>query len=306
MNRGKYVIPEVKGVVLDNCLQNKDIVVVCFGGLIEAFFSLSLLEIYNYHKPGRKMYWSGDKCFLPLIKMNGLTRGLFDEIDQSVVDRFPTPLFLDKDRRAYFNCLVNYINVKSYYGKKGYEDKRPAIQKITEKALSPWEPRFLPKIRSSNILPTALERRLSLGKVNLDRPFALIIPNRTGLSMHQERGLAWNMSQIRAFCTVAHHKGVKPIIMSNERGFYSKEALVLPLSIEFLIHILPKASAVLSEDMDFLLMANVISHGTIISKPIKGSLSTLDNNIFMERDNVIYTREELTPAKAVDLIVRKI
>ena len=59
VKNGKYIKPKVSGSILQHHLKDKDIVVVAFGGLLESFFSLSILETINFNWPGHNLYWCG-------------------------------------------------------------------------------------------------------------------------------------------------------------------------------------------------------------------------------------------------------
>ena len=57
IKNGRYVQPEVSAAILQSKLRDKDIVVAAFGGLLESFYSLSILEAINYMMPGHSLFW---------------------------------------------------------------------------------------------------------------------------------------------------------------------------------------------------------------------------------------------------------
>ena len=303
LRAGSFLIPKVNGGILSKNINNKEIVVAAFGGLIESFLSISILETYNYLMPGSKKYWAGNDQFKILVGHNGIANGFFDDLTEETLKKFPVPLFFDKENRAYFNCLNNYINIKSINGNKSHKDRRPIFEQIAEKSLIPWENKFLPKIRASRISPTSLEKKFKMASFNIKNPFVMIFPNDEKISMHDVSCLNWTMIELKAFCALLNSKGIHPIIFSKiEKGYYINNTIILPIDYKYIFHMLPLAKAVLAKNIDFLFLANILSNGTIISEPHKDELNLFQNNEFINRKNKVIMKYNITPLEAVKLI----
>ncbi|KKN72155.1 hypothetical protein LCGC14_0413670 [marine sediment metagenome] len=290
IKNGRYVRPEVSGSILRSVLKDKDIVVAAFGGLLESFFSLSILEAINYMMPGHNLFWCGRSEYHSLVEQNGLAKP-FDMIDQSVLDRFPVPVFFDKENRAYFNCLNNYLSVNSYYLSPGYNDLRPAVKQIAEKSTTSWEVRFSPQLRhhESRQEPFPSRRRA---------PYVLVLPDRTGLSECEISCLNWDARKIRSFSTMLQPE-FKLIVMTNNPGIYfNTNAEVIPFTLEDIVRLLPRAYAVLSKDVDILLLAIALSNTKILSNAVCAPMSLEKNAKFLLKNNDIYTSEGLSPETA--------
>src|SRR5690554_6700310 len=74
IKNGKYVVPELPFELFSKSLKNKDVVVCSFGGLVESFYSLSILELLNNNLIGNKLYWAGNSEYQNLLKLNGLAK----------------------------------------------------------------------------------------------------------------------------------------------------------------------------------------------------------------------------------------
>lgn len=289
---GKYVQPEVSGTILRERLKDKEIVVVALQGLIESFFSLSILETINYMMPGHNLYWSGYPIYYPMIKRNGLAKPFDKYIDHDTLERFPIPIFFDKENRAYFNCLNNYLEVTPYYlGIAGYKDRRPIFKQIAEKSTAPWDVRFTPMLRHADISQEALPMK---GRA----PHVLIFPERSGLSVHPANGLDWTIDQTRSFCTMLRPEFKPIVVVKNPGQYFNVNAEVIQFSVESVLRLLPGAYAVLSKDVDILLMAFALSNAKILSKPLPAHLSLEKNAKFLLKNNDIYIIESFTPEKA--------
>lgn len=294
IKNGRYIQPEVSGAVLRSLLKDKDIVVAAFGGLIESFFSLSILETINYMMPGHNLFWSGFAGYHPMMEQNGLAKP-FDKIDAFTLERFPTPVFFDKENRAYFNCLNNYIDVRPYYlaghPGAGYKDRRPILQQIAEKSTASWDIRFIPQLRHT-------ESHQKAFSVKRGAPHVLIFPERSGLSMHDESGLDWSIAQIHSFSTMLKPE-FKPIVVVQDSGrYFNANAEVVPFTIENILQLLPGAYAVLSKDVDILLMTLALSSAKVLSTSLTGPLALEKNAKFLIKNNDIYTVRSLTPERA--------
>jgi len=78
VRRGKYVIPELPAELVSNVLRGKEAVVCSFGGLLESFYSLSILETMNKNLLAKKLYWAGNNEYEPLVAANSLAQPFYD------------------------------------------------------------------------------------------------------------------------------------------------------------------------------------------------------------------------------------
>lgn len=292
---GKYVIPEMSSPLWQSVTKDKDITVVCNGGLLESFFSCTILETLNYVSPKSTLYWAGDSKFLSIIEVNGLAKkhNSSELLTQNVVSGFPVPLFLDKQNNVYFNCLNNYIKVFTYYNKLGYLDKRPSFLQIFQNSLMPWNMQFIPKLR--NIPSVEFDNWMKLSRLQ-NKSFVLLVPEITGCSQHSEICLDLEPVKIKALAAMLFQKNIATIVMTNSYSKYLDPQLqVAPFNLKLFLYLAQKAKAVLSGEADFLLISNAISRAKIISFPLKDHLSLDKNNRMLERDNTIYSSKELSP-----------
>ena len=70
---GGKVIPEVSIDLLHKITQNKKAIIVAYGGFIESFVSLVLLEMLNRELPKLSLVWEGDPEYYELIRLQGLS-----------------------------------------------------------------------------------------------------------------------------------------------------------------------------------------------------------------------------------------
>ena len=283
IKNSKYILPQMTESIFYNKLKGKDIIVACFGGLIESYLSLTILETINYMMPGNKLFWCGNGEFHSLIKRNGLAK-FFSGINSETLDRFPTPFFFDKENRVYFNSLYNYINVKTYYLEDRYISNKPIIKQIIENSTVDWNVRYLPQIR------------INTGQ---HKSNVLIFPDKTGMSQHNSSCLGWSVKQTRMFAKLMNSSGMKPIIITNNIehyiGYVESKTEVIKLDLDRVIDLLPHSYAVVSEDVDFLILANIMSAAKLFSLPQPKHLSLIKNNKFLGKNNDIYMVENLSP-----------
>jgi hypothetical protein len=302
IKNGKYVIPELPVSLFHSSLKGKDIVVAANGGLVESFYSLSILETLNSMIPSLKLYWHGNKKYLHLIDINGLAKPFDGDLTQHDLDRFPTPIFFDKENRAYFNCLNNYLDVKTYYLTYGYRDCRPLIQQLVEKSTILWDERYLPQFRFFDF-PKELDRYLKMHNIHINDPYVLMFPDSGLLSKHDVSCLDWDIHKIRAMAAILSQRSIPLIILTNNSQKYAySQAKVLPFKLDFATYFIKKASVILSETIDFLLVANAFSDAKLVSVQHKKEFDIQKNNRFLNDRNVIYVRESLSPTEVCGFI----
>lgn len=305
LRRGKYVVPEMAAPLWRDCLNNKKATVVCFGGLIETYFSFSILESINYLSPNLKLSWAGPEKFKKLCEMHGLAT-YYPNFDGEILDNFPTPIFFDKRDGAYFNCLNNYLTVKSYYGTKGYTDKRIIAKQITEKNLIPWDEKFIPNFKQLNI-PKEIEQWIRLVKLHPNLPTVIVIPEKTEFTNHNLNCLNWTPMQVKALGSMLKSKNINTIVFSNQPSKYYDPCLnVLPIKLEYFWYFVSKSSAVLSCDIDFLLLANMLSRAKLFTNYSKHQFDLKNNSKFFNMNNVIYKNANLVPSYVFENIIENI
>ncbi|HLG27609.1 MAG TPA: hypothetical protein VI423_07475 [Paenisporosarcina sp.] len=283
-------------------LHGKEIVVVAYGGFIESFVSLCFLEIVNYLSPGKKLFWLGNNRFASLVEVNGLAQICESDVSKETFANYPVPLFMDRDNHAFFNCLNNYLQVKTWYGANGYKDKRPLFQQILRNTMIPWEMHYLPQLRNPKC-SDELSQWAQLNHFHFNQPYVCVFPDR-GLSDHQKTSaLGWNESQLKAFAAMLRRVGISMIVFTSQsQKYYGVPINCLPVRIDFILNLLPAAAAVLSEEVDLLLVAAVISSAKLISKPLKNEFNLNNNVRFLRHETVIYTDKTLTPLTAFNAV----
>lgn len=296
---GKYVIPTLDKTSWDRLLNNRNPVVLCFGGLIESVVSLSILEALNNNLINKNLNWCGDQRFNQLVYLNGLASTELN-LSEDIVFKYPLPIFLDKEKFAYFNCLNNYIDVYSISKSSYYYDKRPIFQQIFEKSCLEWN-NFFPKFRR---LAEPIEfRNFERSKrFNFKKPFILLIPDKTGWSDHNFSYLGWKIHDIRSFSAIISNLGFNLVIMSPQIHKYQAiKALHLKPNLEHLIWLLSKAKVILSEDIDILLLGLLTSSAKIISLNTSAEFSLIKNKNFVKAENKII---ELNKINVLDVCER--
>lgn len=299
---GKYVVPGLNSAAWNKAVGCRDVVVLSYGGLFESFVSLSLFEIMNYSSTSTKLMWSGTRRYEPLVKMNGLATVCPVILPEETTQNYPVPVFLDKSNNVYFNCLNNYIRVNAYYGEFGYKDHRPVIQQLTENFMIPWETRFLPQFRNLKLLKDEIDKWTRLSKFQFNRPYVCVFPD-CGLSQHKQSMLGWSDNEIKALAAMLRQVGISTLVFTDNPGkYYASSAYVLPAKVEYILLMLKSAKAVLAEEIDLLLIAEMVSSARIIAKPAKNELNLYKNQRFLGTSNVIDTIKGLTPVKAFNAI----
>ena len=147
--KSKVVIPRVNGECVSKLIKDKNINVISYSGLIEAFFSLSIFEYYNKFMPYKKLYWSGNKDFEYLLSLNKLSK--LSNIEELVVKNYTIPLFLDKEDGLYFNCMNNYLRLNNYKGQFIEKNRDNIFKQIFDNSLIKWDKEYIPKIRNDEL-----------------------------------------------------------------------------------------------------------------------------------------------------------
>lgn len=300
------VKPKVNHNKLTEKLKDKQIIVAAFGGLFESVCSFGILENLNFFMPELPLFWSGHEKFKNILHMNGLAH-FKTGLNPDILLEYPVPLFFDATDKAIFNCLNNYLNVHTFYGSKAYFDKRSVVRQIVEKGLLPWNVDYRPRLRQiDDIKP--LDDWMRIRKFQINQPFIVIIPDTTGHSLHERKCLNWNLTQIKAFNSLARSAGFNVLIFDDCVNKYQAETdlFILPINLEYIIYFLSKASAVLSQEIDYLLVTNLIGQARIIALRQFNQFKLSKNNRFLSKKNVILTkRDTLSPLEAFQFLMEK-
>lgn len=296
---GPYVIPSMDRRIWDRVLEDKKFVIIANGGLFESFFSLSLLEALNIVEPNRLLYWTGNSKYSSLLYMNGIARPSPIEISEAQAKRYPVPLFLDRLDLAYFNCLNNYIKMRPYYQRGTKSNGQPVTRQIFSNSLLDWSPNYIPKLRKI-VVSDELEEWRKRSKFYDNKPFVLLFPDVTGHSIHSDECLKWTPSEVKAFSSMLHQAGVSLVVCTdNPRPYYDSYAFYIPTKLDYILFLMPKSKAILSKDIDFLLMGLLLSSAKIIALPSRKRCFRFDKNRnYLNVTNETISKKTLTPLMA--------
>jgi hypothetical protein len=305
IKNGKYVVPEINLDVWKKIVDDKKITIVAYGGFLESYFSLCYLEILNYLIPNNKIQWCGNTFFNTLVHLNGIAT-ININCPQSLLSRYPTPIFMDRDKNIYFNCLNNYQIVKPYYGGFGYKDKSPIVKQILRNSLTSWENHYIPKFRRLGSLNDGFINWSKVNKFNLRNPYICFFYD-VGWSEHK-LNFRWNENQVKSLAAMLKQQGISMLLFTKHPyKFYNSSAYCIGIDLENIINLIPKSIAVLSDCIDLSFLAMMLSDSSkIITKSTGRKLSLLSNVKFLglARNN-IFIKKLLTPLDVFYTIVDK-
>lgn len=290
VQNGKYIVPEINGETWRSVVGNKSIILLTHGGLLEAFYSLTILEAFKLENPHRTLFWSGNQQFKYLFDYNALSKYISINLD---VSKYPTPLFFDKnDDYIFFNALYNYITIKDFRGfdnKK--ENNKPIVQQIFSNSLIEWNNDYIPKLRLLDEIECKRHKDWlnSYGISKLGRYVVYFASNSSFDSLN------WSFGQIKEFSALLKSIGINFVVCTNDR-------LNWPVGIkiarpDIALTLIKNAWAVLSADLDYLLISPAINNDAIIiSKFIDSKPYDLIKNVdFIGAANIIYSGIDINP-----------
>jgi len=293
VQNGKFIVPEIDQETWNEALDGRDAVVLAHSGLLESFFSLSIVEALAHVETSKRLFWAGNEHFQSLVSSHG--RAQFLKMPD-VCSRYPVPLFMDK-RRAYFNCLNNYRFEKSYYGTHMRHDSTPVCKQLFRNSLLSWDTRYVPKLTTGGVGFDAWKK---MARFHDNKKHILIIPGRTGCSRHPTNCLGWGSRELREFTAMLHRFDMEVVLCTGSRTtVYDAPYVQAPRTLGIILSLIPRASMVLADDIDFLFIALAMSKAAIVA-PQKCSENEFDlykNAEFLEAENVIFTTETPTPAE---------
>ena len=295
LNNLKQIVPKMNGALWEQCTEGKQRVVLANGGLIETFFSTSLIEALARLDPTRPVFWAGNPIFKDVIQMNGMAKVIDAPLD--LRDKYPIPLFFDKENFAYFNCMNNYLIKRSVFpGMIDPEKHRELIFKqMFNNLMIKWKPEYLPKL---NIIDnSAFEEWCKKVGLFAGQKFILIIPEKNpGWSMHKRDMLYWKPQRVREFVAIMQKFKIPIVICTNNDAQYiNTKAIRAPFNLKILIPLVKHCSTILSSDVDFLFLALRISKANIFSVKTGMGLNLYRHAELFGSENVINVIKGLSP-----------
>lgn len=306
--RNNVIVPNISGEYWTKLTQDRDLVVACFGGLFESYFSLSFLEALNQIFPRANLFWAGNPQFDCFRQFQGLAKP-FPDITPEHLDRFPIPIFWDKNNRTYFNVCCNYPNRKNIFGAKKNKMTGVMFNQLFRNLIIPWKQNYTPQLRNFQPRPNLLQ----FLKVNqLDtRPFVLIVPGETGLSQRKEVFLKWSPAQVKSLAAILAQKQIATLVLTKSPGLFTdfniRTWLPDPQDTPYL---LPKAKAILSKEMDHLYLGLLTSPAHLLGRiqlRSKNPGPILKQNakwLGLPATHPIYIKQELSVVEAAEQILK--
>jgi hypothetical protein len=286
--------------LLNNKLQNNDITILAYGGLLETFASLYIMESININFPSSKLFWEGNSYYNKIIEANGLANISMEVIGINSSYQYPLPLFFDKEGKAYINALYNYAANRGLGLKGNLKTGISPFAKIIYNSLYRFNSRFLPKFRDLHC-PDTLSKLLALQKININKFTVLLIPDKTGLSIHDNEYFKWDVTKIKSFYAALKQDDIQLIIATNEPGKYYSFPSVVPLNIENIIYLLNKSNAILSRDYDYLVVSYMMGAPPIAEKKKKAYALYRHADSFRGLCR-FYEKKNLQPINAINFI----
>ena len=218
--------------------------ILCTGGLIENYLSISFLECLNYLNPNIKLYWAGDSRFVNLFKIFGL--GSYYEC--SIDFLYACPAIKDLDDGVFINSTFRQQDL---FLKKN-RVKKTIFKIVTNNILTKWDRSYFPKVR--NINSNNIEKWASTRNFNLNKPFVLIIPGKLGISSFKKTFLPWNVHQTKAFIKMLEDRGYGAIVLNTPetRAFFPNFP---DFNYNDFFYLGEKCHSLFSAEIDFSLIA---------------------------------------------------
>ena len=253
------VRPSCVGLLNDK-LQNNDLTVIAYGGLLETYCSLYVLEALNLNVPSANLYWEGNPAFKLLIETNGLAKMSKNILGEKVVYQYPLPVFFDKDDKAYFNCLYNYFPINT-------RQKMTPAHKIFTRNIFGFDKKYLPKMRDV-CYPESLAKSLMLQKIDPNKFLVVLFPDKAQGSLHDVDCLGWGVKSIKSFYSMLKQSGIQLVIATNTASKYYEFPCV-SLNIENAIYLLSSANVILSRTVDYLHVGYMMGAATMSKQNYK-------------------------------------
>jgi len=284
-----YILPKIDQEIWDIALARKEFVVLAYGGPLEVFASFAIAEALRKTEPSRAVFWAGNEAFKNLSPVR-----VADVPDLGA--KYPVPLFLDKENGAYFNCLNNYLERKTYLNQYPKKNKRLAFEQIFNNSFLSWSVQYIPTISDTN----KYEEWKKLVGFQDNRRFVLILPEKKYSQHHGY--LNWNVNQVREAGALLRKFNLPVVVCTDNEGLYYDTSIIhAPMDIDIIIPLLKKSWLLLSDDIDYLIIGLMMSRAHIVSPPVRGIFDLYRHaNLFMA-ENIISTTHELNPLEIYTL-----
>lgn len=298
VHKGKYLIPQLTNAIWSRVIETHNPVVVANGGLLEAYYSLIYLELLNSTFPLKSRYWSGPKKFQPLIKLNGLAHLTDSIISDSVLERFPTPIFMDTVGNTYLNCMHSYMSYRSIYGGPDRRRYQSLVEQLIQNSCQEWCEHYTPLMRNWNVIPDQISQWAKINRFDLNKPYVFIAPDQ-GLSIHKKSALGWGEMELKSLSAMLMQSGIQTVVFTDRiRKTHTSQAWFIKSNLEWMIFFATYAKVIMADEIDFLLMAPLLNpRAKVIGKLFKSPWSLSGNAKFFGLKDVIYENRELTPYK---------
>jgi hypothetical protein len=289
----KYLVPEMEKEIWDNVLLNKNLVVLAYGGLIESFFSLTIINAISKIELDRNIFWSGNKEYIHLINAHKVA--MYRDTP-NIGHKYPVPLFFDKHNYAYFNCLNNYIIERSYYLKNDRERKDPLLKQIFDNSFMSWDSAYIPKLKYFDY--TKYNHWTKSVRFYDNKKYIVVIPE--SKSKHGLRCLSWTHDDILGLTAMMRQFDINVVVCTKDKGkYYNSSIFVSDDEFCNIFPLIENAYIVLSEDIDYLLLSLMVSDAKVfinsLSEIKRTAFDIYKNAEYLNCENMIYSSESLKP-----------
>lgn len=292
LHQGK-VIPEIDAEIWHESIDDKDLIILAYGGLLESFYSLYLAEILLKIKPNNKIYWAGNEAFYTLLSLQGIAKS---KNIPNISDKYPVPLFFDKLNQTYFNCLNNYIYSKSFNDIKLKRNYRCVINQIFMNFMI--ENRYEIKWRNLHTHSDIISWKKQVN-FHSNKPYVLIIPEATQFSQHSINCFGWTIKNIKAFSAMLRANDIDVVILSDKYSseYFNSKMIHAPLKLPLILYLIKYAWLIMSTDVDYLLLALSLSDANLVYRKFRKNKSFRPelNANYLKSLNKIIAKRIFTP-----------
>jgi len=300
VNAHKYIVPELPPDLIYNLLSQKETIIYCHSGFLDSFYSFCLSEWIKTILPKKKIYWSGNQEFSDLTRITGLTFKSTISLDKDLLEKFPTPIFLDKNKRVYYNIVNNIYKTKSIDSKNSYVKKTSVIRLLRKNFCVDLKNEYFPKIRNL-ALSSKLNALVKSNKFNWKQT-AIIFPFISKHSNSNFRCLNWSIQEYKALISILKSKNIKSIII-NETGhnpFFGET--FLNWNLDDVVFLLQKCNYVFSESPDYPLVGFSIGNFKTMTNKTNTCFALLKNSKILDKQENVFSFKKVTPIDVLEVI----
>lgn len=290
-----YILPKLDPEVWNRAFNRDKCTFVCNKGFLESVYTLCLIEAFHKKFPlGKAEFISNG--FDYIYESQGLAKKSKHNITNQMLKKYPSPIFFDKPGNIYVNCLYSYINIVNKFGKYLFHNvSKTVFHQIYKNIMLSWEESYIPLLRKIEI-PLKLKELCEQYKFNFKNKYIVIIADRTELSKHGPTCLNWNSNDIKSFVDMFKGTDYKVVIFSKvPHKYYGIKALSLPIRVDYILYMMHYANVILSEEIDFLLSALLISKAATFSLKTFDEFKIEKNIKDMQIDRVHYSIDDIRP-----------